>query len=53
MRYERYGMIIMVALVATGILGRPLSAAVSTIYSHMLYPVAVSANRLVVNLFYR
>ena len=53
MRYERYGMIIMVALVATGILGRPLSTAVSTIYSHMLYPVAVSANRLVVNLFYR
>ena len=53
MRYERYGMIIMVALVATGILGRPLSSAVSTIYSHMLYPVAVSANRLVVNLFYR
>ena len=53
MRDERYGMIIMVALVATGILGRPLSTAVSTIYSHMLYPVAVSANRLVVNLFYR
>ena len=53
MRYERYGMIIMVALVATGILGWPLSTAVSTIYSHMLYPVAVSANRLVVNLFYR
>ena len=53
MRYESYGMIIMVALVATGILGRPLSTAVSTIYSHMLYPVAVSANRLVVNLFYR
>lgn len=53
MRYERYGLIIMVALVVTGILGRPLSSAVSTIYSHMLYPVAVSANRLVVNLFYR
>ena len=53
MRYERYGMLIMVALVATGILGRPLSAAVSTIYSHVLLPVAVSANRLVVNLFYR
>ena len=53
MRYERYGMLIMVALVATGILGRPLSAAVGTVYSHVLYPVAVSANDLVVNLFYR
>ena len=53
MRYERYGMLLMVALVATGVLGRPLSAAVSAVYSNVLLPVAIAVNRLVVNLFYR
>lgn len=32
MRYERYGSIVMFALVATGLLGRPLSAAIRAIF---------------------
>lgn len=39
MRYERYGSILMFALVATGILGKPLSQLISSIYS-LLVPVA-------------
>lgn len=39
MRYERYGSILMFALVATGILGKPLSSLISSIYS-FLVPVA-------------
>ena len=33
MRYEKYGTILMIALVASGVLGRPLSAAIGQIYS--------------------
>ena len=47
------GMLLMVVLVATGIVGRRLSSAVSAVYSNVLYPVAVAVNRLTVNLFYR
>ena len=53
MRYERYGMLLLIALVATGILGRPLSAVISTVYSKMLVPVALGTEELVHHLFYR
>lgn len=52
MRYERYGMIIMVALMATGILGRPLSAAISAVYQ-AIAPVANWGMTLVYNIFYK
>lgn len=37
MRYERYGSLIMLLLVATGVLGRPLSVAVSFIFDHLSF----------------
>ncbi len=52
MRYERYGMIVMVALMATGILGRPLSAAIDAVYQ-ALVPVANWGMVLVYNIFYK
>lgn len=52
MRYERYGMLALIALVATGILGRPLSAAVSFLFSNIYVPVAMKTLGLVYNLFY-
>ena len=52
MRYERYGMLDMVALVATGILGKPLSAAVSTIYNGLLIPVALHVSTLMLRLYH-
>lgn len=39
MRYERYGSVIMLVLVATGALGRPLSQAISAAYG-FLFPIA-------------
>ena len=51
MRYERYGSVLMLLLVATGILGRPLSTLINTCYRG-LFPVAQSAYRLVFRLFY-
>lgn len=39
MRYERYGMIIMIVLVSTGLIGKPLSAAIDFIYNSLV-PVA-------------
>ena len=53
MRYERYGMILLVALVATGILGRPLSAVISAVYGKVLVPVALGTEEIVQHLFYR
>ena len=53
MRYERYGMILLVALVATGILGKPLSAVISAVYGKVLVPVALGTEELVQHLFYR
>ena len=53
MRYERYGMILLVVLVATGVLGRPLSAVVSAFYGKVLVPVALGTASLVSRLFYR
>lgn len=51
MRYERYGTIAMVLLVATGILGRPLSAAIQWLYTALI-PVAQWACAVVFKLFY-
>ena len=52
MRYERYGGILMLILVASGIIGRPLSSLISkTIYA--LTPVAQFGMTLVYNLFYK
>lgn len=51
MRYERYGTIAMVLLVATGILGRPLSAAIQWLYTALI-PVAQWVCALVFKLFY-
>ena len=39
MRYERYGMILMILLVSTGVIGKPLSAAIEYIYN-LLIPLA-------------
>ena len=51
MRYERYGGIIMIVLVATGVLGKPLSTAISAAFD-WLFPVAQWAFDLVVKFFY-
>ena len=52
MRYERYGSILMLILVASGVIGRPLSSLISkTIYG--LTPVAQFGMTLVYNLFYK
>ncbi len=53
MRIERYGMLLLVALVASGILGKPLSAAVSAVYTKIMAPVAVQVGGIVYQLFYR
>lgn len=42
MRYERFGMIIMIALVATGILGTPLSKMVYYVFSALFNAIAVA-----------
>lgn len=52
MRYERYGGIVMLILVATGVLGRPLAAAIDTVYS-WLVPIAQFACDGVFYLFYQ
>lgn len=39
MHYERYGMILMILLVSTGIIGKPLSAAIEYVYD-LLIPLA-------------
>lgn len=52
MRYERYGSIALLLLVSTGILGKPLSAAVRFLYAHMI-PVAQWSLQGVYSLFYQ
>ena len=37
MHYERYGMILLFALAATGVLGSPLSAAVEWVYDKLFF----------------
>lgn len=51
MRYERYGSIVLFILVATGLLGRPLSFIIDSLYG-ALFPIAEWANRVVLDLFY-
>ena len=50
MRYERYGSLLMLALVATGVLGRPLSTAINAVFRAML-PIAESGFSLSYLLF--
>lgn len=52
MRYERYGGLILMALVWSGVLGTPLSTAIRWVYMH-LFPLAQGACNLVFKLFYR
>ena len=52
MRYERYGSLLLLALVWGGILGRPLSTAIGAVYD-LLFPVAEGGYRLSQVLFYR
>ena len=51
MRYERYGGIVMLILVATGVLGKPLSIAIDAVYA-WLVPLAQLACDGVFHLFY-
>ncbi len=51
MHYERWGMIVMLVLVATGVLGKPLSWLINTAYS-ALFPIANWACGIVLKLFY-
>lgn len=52
MRYERYGSILLLILVATGVLGRPLSNAVRAAFSALL-PLSQRACDAVYTLFYK
>ena len=52
MRYERYGGILMLILVATGVLGKPLSAAIDAVYA-WLVPLAQLACDGVFYLFFK
>lgn len=52
MRYERYGGLVLMLLVWSGVLGTPLSAAIRWVYLHML-PLAQGACNLVFKLFYQ
>ena len=52
MRYERYGSLILIALVASGVLGRPLTAAVNAVFNGML-PVFQWGGQLGMLLFSR
>ena len=51
MRYERYGGLVLMALVWSGILGKPLSAAIRWAFLHLL-PIAQRSCDLVTKLFY-
>lgn len=51
MRYEKYGMLLMIALVSTGVIGKPLSQAIDAVYSALI-PIAQFACDTVFKLFY-
>lgn len=51
MRYEKYGMILMLVLVSTGVIGKPLSQAIDVVYNGLL-PIAQFALDTVYRLFY-
>ena len=46
MRYERYGSVLLLLLVWTGLIGRPLSRLIRTAFD-LLFPIAQAAFRLV------
>jgi len=52
MRYEKYGSILMLALVASGVLGRPLSDLIDRIFDFIL-PVAQAGCDMIFYLFYK
>lgn len=52
MRYEKYGSLIMLILVATGVIGRPLSQAVEWLYIKML-PLAQVGCDMIFYMFYK
>lgn len=52
MRYEKYGSVIMLILVATGALGKPLSAMIDWLYSALI-PIAQCGCDMVYYLFYK
>ena len=52
MRYEKYGSIVMIVLVASGVLGRPLTYVINKLFDFLL-PVAQSGCDMVFNLFYK
>ena len=52
LRYERYGSLLLFALVALGVLGKPLTALINAAWTALL-PVAQAAFDLTVKLFYR
>ncbi|MBR1456970.1 MAG: site-2 protease family protein [Oscillospiraceae bacterium] len=51
LRFERYGSLLMLVLVASGVLGRPLSLLINFLYSR-LFPIARLGYRMILNLFY-
>lgn len=51
MRYEKYGMLLMIALVSTGVIGKPLSQVIDAVYSALI-PIAQFACDTVFKLFY-
>ena len=52
LRYERYCSLLLFALMALGVLGKPLSALINASYD-ALFPVAEAAFDLIRKLFYR
>lgn len=52
MRYEKYGSLIMLILVATGALGRPLSAAIEWLYMRLI-PLAQAGCDFIFYMFYK
>lgn len=52
LRFERYGSLLLFALMALGFLGKPLSALINGAYN-ALFPVAQGSFELIVKLFYR
>ena len=52
MRYEKYGSVLMLALVASGVLGRPLSELIDRFFDFLL-PIAQAGCDMVFNLFYK
>ena len=51
MVYEKYGMAILMVIVITGVLNRPLIAASSGLFS-LLTPVATGVMKLIINIIH-